>query len=117
MMGVERICAYTNHCILYRGDSFKDLNKCPACSASWYKNNAGYYGDDNPSPTVEADDATLGISEKQSIIPALVMWYLPVFDRLRHFFSNPKDAELMRWWDLDKRKKSDGKLRHPADAR
>ena len=23
----------------------------------------------------------------------------------------------MRWWDSDKRKKGDGKLRHPADAR
>ena len=47
----------------------------------------------------------------------MVMWYLLVADRLRRFFSNPKDAELMRWWDSDKRKKGDGKLRHPADAR
>jgi hypothetical protein len=47
----------------------------------------------------------------------MVMWYLPISDRLRRFFSNPKDAELMRWWDSDKRKKDDGKLRHPADAR
>jgi hypothetical protein len=50
----------------------------------------------------ELADTTLGISEKQSRIPALVMWYLPVADRLRRFFSNPKDAELMRWWDSDK---------------
>ena len=47
----------------------------------------------------------------------MVMWYLPVADRLRRFFSNPKDAELMRCWDSDKHKKGDGKLRHPADAR
>ena len=101
------------------------MKKYLVCSASRYKNNAGYCGDDNQDPTnvnrgkafVELDEATLGISEKQSRIPAMVMWYLPVFDRLRRFFSNPKDAELMRWWDLDKRKKSDGKLRHPADAR
>ena len=46
-MGVERIHACPNHCILYRGDTFKDLKKCPVCSASRYKNNAGYYGDDN----------------------------------------------------------------------
>ena len=82
------------------------MKKCPVCSASRYKNNIGYYGDDNQDPTnvnkgknnasVEPDDTTLGISEKQSIIPALVMWYLPVFDRLRRFFSNPKDAELIR---------------------
>ena len=116
-MGVERSHACPNHCILYRGDTFKDLNKCPVCSASCYKNNVGYCGDGNQGPSVEADDATLGISEKQSKITAMVMWYLPVSDRLRRFFSNPKDAELMRWWDLDKRKKGDGKLRHPADAR
>ena len=47
----------------------------------------------------------------------MVMWYLLVADRLRRFFSNSKDAELMRWWDSDKRKRSDGKLRHLADAR
>ena len=71
----------------------------------------------NSVTSIEPDDATLGISEKQSRIPAMVMWYLPVGDRLRRFFSNPKDAELLRWCDLDKRKKSDGKLRHPANAR
>ena len=105
-MGVERIHACPNHCILYRGDTFRDLKKCPVCSASRCKNNARYYGDDNQDPTnvnkgknnasVEPDDATLGISEKQSRISAMVMWYLPVGDRLRRFFSNPKDAELIR---------------------
>jgi hypothetical protein len=131
MMGVERFRACLNHCILYHGDTFKDLKKCSLCSASRYKNNADYCGDDNHGPTdvnkrnmaknsvasVELDDATLGILEKQSRILAMVMWYLPVSDRLRHFFLNPKDAELMRWWDSDKRKKGDGKLQHPADAR
>ena len=47
MMGVERIHACPNHYILYRGDTFKDLKKCPVCSASRYKTNAGYSGDDN----------------------------------------------------------------------
>jgi hypothetical protein len=70
----------------------------------------------NSVASVEPDDATLGIPEKQSRIPAMVMWYLPVSDRLRCFFSNPKDAKLMRWWDSDKHKKGDGKLRHPTDA-
>jgi hypothetical protein len=27
-------------------------------------------------------------------IPALVMWYLPVIDHLKHVLSNPRDAEL-----------------------
>ena len=116
-MGVERIHACPNHCILCRGDTFKDLKKCPVCSASRYKTNAGYSSDDNQVSSVEADDATLGMSGKPSKIPAMVMWHLQVFDRLRRFFSNPKDAELMRWWNSYQRKKGDGKLRHPADAR
>ena len=39
-----------NHCILYHGDAFKDLDKCPVCSANRYKNNAGYCGGDNQGP-------------------------------------------------------------------
>jgi hypothetical protein len=90
MMGVERIHACPNHCILYRGDSFKNLDKCAICSASRYKNNAGYYGGDIQGPGdgnkrkrkgarnsvafVEPADTTLGISEKQSKIPTMVMW-------------------------------------------
>jgi hypothetical protein len=30
-------------------------------------------------------------------IHALVMWYLLVIDHLKRLFSNPRDAELMRW--------------------
>ena len=71
----------------------------------------------NSVASVEPDDATLGISEKQSRISVMVMGYLLVADRLRRLFSNPKDFELMRWWDSDKRKKGDGKFRHPTDAR
>ena len=97
----------------------------------WYKNNAGYCGGDNQADgnkrkgkgarnsvvSVVLDDATSGLSEKQSIIPAMVMWYLPVSDRLWHLFSNPKDSNMMWWWDSNKRKKGDGKLRHLVDAR
>jgi hypothetical protein len=34
---------------------------------------------------------------KKRKIPTLVMWYLPVIDRLKRVFSNPRDAELVRW--------------------
>jgi hypothetical protein len=64
----------------------------------------------NSVASIEPYDATLVILEKQSKIPTMVMWYIPVSDRLRRFFSNPKNAELMRWWDSDKRKKGDIKL-------
>jgi hypothetical protein len=118
---------------LYHGDSFKDLDKCPICKSSRYKNNAGYYGGDieglgygnkrkrkgarNSVISVKPRDTTLDISEKQSRIPAMVMWHLLVANRLRSFFSNPNDAELMLLRDSDKPRKGNGKLQHPADAR
>ena len=43
------------------------------------------------------------------------MWYLPVTDRLRRIFLNPKEAALMTWWD-DERKVDDDKIAHPADC-
>ena len=45
-------------------------------------------------------------------IPALVMWYLLVFDRLRRLFANPKVAELMTWHKWP----GDDKMHHPADG-
>ena len=43
-------------------------------------------------------------------IPTLGMWYLPIIPRLKHFFANPRDAELASWHE-DKCKK-DRLLRH-----
>ena len=45
-MGVEKIHASRNHCILYRGDEYKDLDKCPKCGASRYKTNKDYRHED-----------------------------------------------------------------------
>jgi len=36
-MGVEKIHACRNHCILYHGDDYKDLESYPKCGASRYK--------------------------------------------------------------------------------
>jgi hypothetical protein len=36
-----------------------------------------------------------------------VMWYLPVIDRLKCMFSNPRDAELLLW---HVNRKTDGKI-------
>ena len=47
-MGVEKIHACPNHCILFCGETFKSLDKCPRCGASRYKNN-DLYGEDEPS--------------------------------------------------------------------
>jgi hypothetical protein len=52
-------------------------------------------------------------SMKKRKIPALVMWYLPVIDRLKRVFSNPRDAELV-CWHSKKHRKNDEDIRHPA---
>jgi hypothetical protein len=47
-MGVEKIHACPNHCILFHGDTFKSLDKCPRCRASQYKKNDLYNGEKPP---------------------------------------------------------------------
>jgi hypothetical protein len=42
------------------------------------------------------------------------MWYLPVIDRLKHMFSNVKEAQLLLWHEQQKR---DGMMRHPTDGK
>jgi hypothetical protein len=42
MMGVEKIHVCRNHCILYRGADYKDLDSYPNCGASRYKTNKDY---------------------------------------------------------------------------
>jgi hypothetical protein len=41
---------------------------------------------------------------KKRKIHVLLMWYLPVINQLKHVFSNPRDAELVRW-HFEKRRK------------
>jgi hypothetical protein len=43
------------------------------------------------------EETPLGNDANKRRIPALVMWYLPVTDRLRRMFLNPKEAALMTW--------------------
>ena len=62
-----------------------------------------------------SEDTPLGNDAKQRRIPILVIWYLPVVNRLRRIFLNPKEAALMTWWD-DERKVSDDMIAHPADG-
>jgi hypothetical protein len=108
-MGVERIHAYPNHCIFYRG-VFKDLTKCPNYGASRYKINEDRSEGTNigkkrkkdgnkndASQNVEEENNTLAVDDtNQRRILVLVMWYLSPIDRLRRLFSNPRDSELMR---------------------
>jgi predicted nucleic acid-binding Zn-ribbon protein len=129
-MGVEKIHACRNHCTLYRGDEYKDLDSCPNCGASRYKTNKDYREEDcattvrtgkkrkkaqqKTQPTRKDKEEVDYYAQKK--IPALVMWYLPVIDRLRCLFANAEDAQLMSWHVSDEHK-NDGKLRHPSDGK
>jgi molecular chaperone GrpE (heat shock protein) len=47
--------------------------------------------------------------KKKRKIPTLMKWYLPVIDRLKRVFSNPRDAELV-CWHFEKRRKNDEEI-------
>jgi hypothetical protein len=113
ILGVEKIHACPNHCILYRKEyEFKE--KCPTCNASRYKQNI----DDSEGQgrkrknNTALDQDIQGSKERK--VPALVMWYLPVIDCLKRLFSNPRDDQLLLW---HMKRKTDEKIQHPKDGR
>jgi hypothetical protein len=62
------------------------------------------------NPESVDDEADLDIEDMMKRkIPTLVMWYLPVINHLKHVFSNPRDAELVRWHS-EKRRKNDEEI-------
>jgi hypothetical protein len=62
---VQKIHAFPNDCILYRGEEYENLNACPVCSAFWYKIRRDDPGDiEGKCPRKRAS--------------AKVMWYAPI---------------------------------------
>jgi hypothetical protein len=108
-LDVEKIHTCRNHCILYRGDDYKDLESFPKCNASRYKTNKDYREDECVASISKGKKRKKGqkktsksTSKEKEVdyyalkkIPALVMWYHPAVDRLRCLFANPEDAKLM----------------------
>jgi hypothetical protein len=97
-MDVEKIHMCRNHCILYRGDDYKDLESYPKCNANRYKTSKDYREEEcvaSVSKGKKRKKASKKISksmskEKEEVdyyalkkIPTLVMWYLPIVDQLR----------------------------------
>jgi hypothetical protein len=102
--------------------------KCSVYGVSRYKRSYNYvYADTIKKKIKSKNKAAIGPEivddeadlDKEDMtkrkIPALVMWYLSVFDHLKHVFSNPSDAELVRWHS-EKRRENDQEIRHPADG-
>jgi hypothetical protein len=89
--------------------------KCPICGVSRYKRSYNLVYVDtmkkkNKKNTAigsesvdDENDFDKEDNQKRKIL-ALVMRYLPVIDHLKHVFSNPRDAELVRWHSEKHRK-------------
>ena len=93
---VEKIHACSKDCILYHGEKYKDLDKCPKCEAPRYK--------EEPS-----DEGT-----KTRGGPVKVIWYFPIAPRVHRLFACSKSAKLLRWHGEEHKK--DTMMRHPADG-
>jgi hypothetical protein len=94
-LGVEKIHACPNHCIIYRKEhGFKD--KCPRCNASLYKRNDNieedFYNNKRKGlkrkNTATLDQDNQGSKERKVL--ALVMWYQTIIDCLKCMFSNAR---------------------------
>jgi hypothetical protein len=105
-LGVDKIHACPNHCILYRKEYEFKMN-CLVCGVSRYKRSYNHVyantmkKDKNKkkttiSPESVDDEANLGKADmtKRKIL-GLVMWYLPVIDSVKRVFSSPRDVELV----------------------
>lgn len=99
---VEKIHACKNDCILYRGEDYGDLDKCPNCGLDRFKRKkAG------------GDDDEIGSNRKGC--PKKVFWYFPIIPRLQRSFANRKESQLLRW-HKEGHKEKEGLIRHPADS-
>jgi hypothetical protein len=125
-LGVEKIHICPNHCILYHKE-YEFNMKCLVCGVSRYKRSYNHVYSDTMKkkiknknktaigPEIVDDEANLDKEDMMKRkIPALVMWYLPVIDCLKHVFSNSRDAKLVHWHS-EKRRENDEEIRHPAD--
>jgi hypothetical protein len=100
---VQKIHAYPNDCILYRGTKQENLEACLVCKEIRYKI---WRDDDRGAPE--------GTPPKMTKVSVMVVWYFPIIPRLKHLFRNKENSKLMRWHKSDH--KQDHMLRHPADG-
>jgi hypothetical protein len=126
-LGVDKIHACPNHCILYHKE-YEFNTKCSVCGVSQYKRSYNHVYADTIKKNIKnknkstispesVDDKTDYDKEDKTKrkIPSLVIWYLPVIDHLKHVFSNPRDAELV-CWHFKKHRENDEEIRHPVDG-
>jgi hypothetical protein len=117
-LGVDKIHACPNHCILYRKE-YEFKMKCLLRGVSRYKRSYNHLYVDtmkkkNKNKTTigleSVDDENNSDKEdkKKRNISSMVMWYLLVIDHLKYLFSNPRDVKLVRWHSEKHRKNDEG---------
>jgi hypothetical protein len=120
-LGVDKIHACPNHCILYRKE-YEFKTKCLIRGVSRYKKSYNHLYVDtmkkkNKNKTTigpeSVDDENNSDKEdkKKRNISSMVMWYLLVIDHLKYLFSNPRDVKLV-CWHSEKHRKNDEGIRH-----
>jgi hypothetical protein len=79
---VEKIHACKNNCILYHGNEYKDLEKCPICRLDRFNHRKDSGDDENCNRNKGKGRLTK------------VFWYFLIIPRLKHWFAN-KESELL----------------------
>ncbi|GJZ28808.1 hypothetical protein Tco_0573455 [Tanacetum coccineum] len=93
-LGYESIHACEHDCCLFRGDDNKDLDFCPVCNTSRWK-----------------DSNTPGKK-----VPKKVLRYFPIIPRLQRLYKSSHTAKEMIWHATGKCTEP-GKMQHPVDGR
>ncbi|GKB08156.1 hypothetical protein Tco_0836440 [Tanacetum coccineum] len=93
-LGYESIHACEHDCCLFRGDNNKDLDFCPVCNTSRWK-----------------DSNTPGKK-----VPKKVLRYFPIIPRLQRLYKSSHTAKEMTWHATGKCTEP-GKMQHPVDGR
>ncbi|GJV68016.1 hypothetical protein Tco_1483525 [Tanacetum coccineum] len=92
-LGYESIHACEHDCCLFRGDNNKDLDFCPVCNTSRWK-----------------DSNTPGKK-----VPKKVLRYFPIIPRLQRLYKSSHTAKDMIWHATGKCTEP-GKMQHPVDG-
>ncbi|GJS87063.1 hypothetical protein Tco_0769699 [Tanacetum coccineum] len=93
-LGYQSIHACEHDCYLFRGDDNKDLDFCPVCNMSRWK-----------------DSNTPGKK-----VPKKVLRYFPIIPRRQRLYKSSHTAKVMIWHATGKCKEP-GKMQHPVDGR
>jgi hypothetical protein len=100
---VEKFHVCKNDCILYRGPEYEDLEKCTICRLDQFNRRKDGSDDENCN------------RNRRKGGPKNVFWYFSIIPRLKRWFVNKKESELLRW-HKEKHKQDVGMIRHPADV-